>query len=83
MGLGASPGLVAWLWVGRGARKEGRSIHEPGRGKLTPKHWESGGLGSCPIHVTFSLILGVFSGPHSPLPREMDGTGCLLEVSLF
>lgn len=37
MGLGASPGLVAWLWVGRRARKEGRNIHEPGQEKLIPK----------------------------------------------
>lgn len=36
-GPGCLARLGAWLWVGRGARKEGRSIHEPGREKLTPK----------------------------------------------
>ena len=58
MGLGALPGLVAWLWVGRGARKEGRSIHEPGRGKLTPKALGVRRPGFLPYSCYFLFDLG-------------------------
>ena len=58
MSLGASPGLVAWLWVGRGARKEGRSIHEPGQEKLIPKALGVGRPGFLPHSCNFLFDLG-------------------------
>lgn len=70
MGLGALPGLVAWLWVGRGARKE-EEVSMNLVGNLTPKALESSVF--LPHSLLLSLILGVFSGLHTFSTSKRNG----------